>query len=109
MRVPVGQIAGIGDHLAMLAQFLLEEHADEIAHRDAVISVVLDVDLSVDRPYRIFLNYLRRTIAEIHIRAQAAEIKDEVGLVHSSDDWPWADGADMNTHMQRMVHRECTL
>ena len=93
----------------MLPQLLPQQRAREIADADVGVGVILHLDLAIDRPHRLFLDHVRRTVAEVHVGSEASEVEHEIGLVHPRDNRRRTDRADVHAHVQRMVHRERAL
>src|SRR6266436_8625125 len=103
------QVVCVAYGLIVALDALLAQRAHEIAHADVHVSVVLDVNPPIDRPYRLALDDFRGTIAEIHVSLQASEVQHEIRLVHPRDDRRRAYWPDVDAHVQRMIHRERAL
>jgi hypothetical protein len=68
-----------------------------------------DVDPLRHRPDRAVALHLRLGGAQVQVRELAPERQDQVGLAHALPDLRRAEGADVDAHVQRVIHREHAL
>ena len=68
-----------------------------------------DVHAPTHRPHRAGARDLGFGGSQVHVGELGAQRQDQIRATHALLDLARAEGSDVNTHVQRMIHGEDTL